>query len=504
MRSKTNACLTGTCLLLLSMSLWLHSKLRETDCHSPHISTFDNNDIVDANTSSTLRELNPSADQNRLHSDSELHEMKASKFAGIYVPTLLDEDMVSQVSVIKEDLFKYHVCMFENVCIQPKRTIMYTKTPQAAKLLNKKYAGCFKKRSNLTELDERFCRCFGPEAFMKFLPFNQRELPEINKTPTYLVYQWLPHHHLSHFAFSTVQMHSVLQNDAFYSLPRFETILFQDIPPDGFTEYEESLWNIIKAGGKLDSVKKIEFLRNSDAEVRNETVSQCFATIYTSNQPENYAHRRKDLDVFKKSAEKVLGLDITTRECPPSRVLLLVRNAVNNTRQRKMSNRWNVLKLLENKGLTQIDILDLNGTLTLQEQASFISRYGLIISSHSSQLTNLLFAHKNAAVMEVSIVFKPAFRQLGLMSRTHYVISVGHKPEKVGYNYRKFYPRIMNECNFTRMAMGDVKHCPMTFKEVEAMKNSDYRVHLDYFEKDLDRALAHLESKCVRQAGWVL
>ncbi|KAI9341378.1 hypothetical protein BDR26DRAFT_860333 [Obelidium mucronatum] len=422
--------------------------------------------------------------------------------SGKLIPIFNDPDrIVSQIRVVKDDLLEYHVCRYENVCVSPNETLLFTTTSEAAAELEMKYSKCYKKsRSSLSALDRKFCDCFSVQVGYRFFAQDpQRPLPAFETIPTYLIYNWLPHHHLSHFAFSTVHFHSVLQHQQFYSLPKFKRVIFQDLPPDGLTDYEKAMWDIILAGGKLESLQEIQFLR------RNASM-QCYKSIYSSKQSEVYARSKADIDVFKKSAEKVLGLDITNRECPPSRTLLLVRSngTIQGNRMRTMVNQWHVMKLLEKKGLTQVDVLDMNGTMSLRDQAHMISRYGLIISSHSSQLTNLLFAHNNAAVMEVGIIYKPAFRNLGLMARTFYINSVGHKPERVGYWYRGFYPRISRECNFTRMAQGDVSSCPMSTKEIEAMKNSDYRVHLEYFEKDLDLALNFLEGKCWRSAGWIL
>ncbi|KAJ3284906.1 lariat debranching enzyme [Rhizoclosmatium sp. JEL0117] len=195
----------------------------------------------------------------------------------------------------------------------------------------------------------------------------------------------------------TVHFHSILQHETFYSLPKFKRVLFQDIPPDGLTAYEKDMWEIIKYGGKLNALQEIQFLRSLNGE------PQCYKSIYSSKQSEVYARTPSDLDVFKTSAEKVLGIDITKKQCPPSRTLLLVRSngTITGHRMRTMVNQWHVLRLMESKGLTQIDVRDMNGTMTLKEQAQMISQYGLIISSHSSQLTNLLFAHNNAAVMEM-------------------------------------------------------------------------------------------------------
>ncbi|KAJ3208099.1 hypothetical protein HDU82_002951 [Entophlyctis luteolus] len=438
----------------------------------------------------------------------------------------VDDGMWSQVYVPIEDAPGYRVCHFENVCVTANATYIFAQNATLG--LERRFKKCFtKQQSALSPLDSRFCDCFSKPAPYVFVKQTSPEVFEaFDANLTYMVYNWLPHHHISHFAFSTVNLHSLLQHEAYYSLPKFKKILFQDLPPGGFTEYEQDLWNIITHGNKLQSVENIEFLRDGTSFIWLETDSNlelshiqqqqqkppkqqqpgmCFKHLYSSKLSEIYSRSRSDLSTFRKSAEKVLGLDITSEVCPPSRVLIVTRGAsLNGTRQRAMLNKWHVLKMLDEKGITQIDEIDLNSNMTLKEQAQTIAKYGLIISSHSSQLTNLLFAHKNAVVMEVGVIYKPAFRNLGVMAGTYYINSVGHKPDKVGYYYRGLYPRLERECNFTLMGMGNLSTCRLSSKEIEAMKNSDYRVRLDFFEKDLDNALAFLESKCVRRAGWKL
>ncbi|KAJ3071276.1 hypothetical protein HDU98_005586 [Podochytrium sp. JEL0797] len=425
----------------------------------------------------------------------------ASESPAQRIPVFQDASVLSQIQVIQNDHLGYNVCKYERVCVTPNETILFSTTESQAQSLESKYSKCFKKqRITLSPLDRKFCECFTVNVGFKFVAQRSTDpVIQFDPAPTYLIYNWLPHHHLSHFAFSTVHFHSTVQHAVFYGITGLKRIVFQDLPP-GFTPYEQGIWDIIRHGGKLEAIRDVQFL------TEREGVPQCYQEMYSSKQSEIYAHTPRDLDVFKQSAEEVLDLDLTSNPCPPSRTLLLVRTngTIKGHRMRTMMNQWHVLRLLEAKGITQIDVQDMNATLSLQQQAAMMSSYGLIISSHSSQLTNLLFAHRNAVVMEVSVIYKPAFRNLGVMSRTHYINSVGHKPDKVGYSYRGLYPRLERECNFTRMAEGDVKACPMSVKEVEAMKNSDYRVHLERFERDLEEAVGFLEGKCWRRAGWVL
>ncbi|ORY44384.1 hypothetical protein BCR33DRAFT_220287 [Rhizoclosmatium globosum] len=171
------------------------------------------------------------------------------------IPVFHDDSVISQIRVVKDDVLGYNVCLYENVCVYPNQTVIYTRTAETADFLEKKYSKCFKKaRTTLSALDRKFCECFSVQVGYRFQPLQHHDpsayLTAFDDSPTYLIYNWLPHHHLSHFAFSTVHFHSILQHETFYSLPKFKRVLFQDIPPDGLTAYEKDMWEIIKYGGK--------------------------------------------------------------------------------------------------------------------------------------------------------------------------------------------------------------------------------------------------------------
>ncbi|ORY33216.1 hypothetical protein BCR33DRAFT_520909 [Rhizoclosmatium globosum] len=136
------------------------------------------------------------------------------------LPAFVRNDMVSNVFYIAHDVFKYGVCEYQNVCVASNETIIYTTTPKAAEELTKKYKNCAKG-------NDAFCRC-NKRSGVRFLPINNQITFE--SEPTWLMYQWLPRHHIAHFAFSMIQFHSILLHRDFYTLPNFTTLLFQDNP----------------------------------------------------------------------------------------------------------------------------------------------------------------------------------------------------------------------------------------------------------------------------------
>ncbi|KAJ3018645.1 UNVERIFIED_CONTAM: hypothetical protein HDU68_011060 [Siphonaria sp. JEL0065] len=397
-----------------------------------------------------------------------------------------DPEILSQIITRTKNKYKYEVWELRNVCISTNETVIYTATPAKAATLNAKYKGC--KKGN-----DPFCACMKRSGVrFEALESDRVNFIAFDQTPTWLMYQWLPRHHVAHYAFSLVQFHSILLHSKHYDLPSFESILFQD-NPSPLNNYEKSLLEIVKQSGYLANLRSIDFLSKEAQEykpVKNET--KCFQSIHTSRMSEVYSTNSEDLDVFRQSAERVLGLNITGSICPPNHAVILVRNKAKKGRQRVMKNIDQVIRLLNKKGIHHVDVVDLNGSQTLQQQASMISKYGLIISSHSSQLANLLFAHRNAVVMEMSVVYKPAFRTLGNMARLKYINSVGHRPDKSARSYiQKLFGRLEKTCN-----VAVVNGCNITSVERETLKSADYWVNLKTFERDLNEGIGFLNEKC--------
>ncbi|KAJ3076234.1 hypothetical protein HDU98_004847 [Podochytrium sp. JEL0797] len=409
------------------------------------------------------------------------------------VPFFSDPEIVSQMYTYRQDKFRYEVCELQLVCIASNETVMYTTTPEAADRLNEKYKGCIKSI-------DAFCICMKRSG----VRFESVMYPQTFETkPTWLMYQWLPRHHVAHYAFSLIQFHSILLHSIYYSLPSFERILFQD-NPSPLNPYETTLLEIAQDAHTLPNLASVEFLstQSHEYEARHGNTTRCFESVYTSRLSEVYATSPLDLDVFRGNAEKRLQLPgITSDTCPPLKALVLVRKHTKKGRQRKMKNMEQVISLLNGKGVSQVDVLDLNGSQSLLQQAQIISQYGLIISSHSSQLANMLFARRNAVVMEVSVVYKPAFRVLGQMARLKYINSVGHAPDKGSREYvHKLYAKIQKTCT-----TGDMwkEGCGLTTAEKEALKSVDYVADLGIFERDLDEGLQFLRIACNgTNAGW--
>ncbi|KAI9348101.1 hypothetical protein BDR26DRAFT_931177 [Obelidium mucronatum] len=358
-----------------------------------------------------------------------------------------DLEVISNVIVRREDAFKYRVCELRNVCISNNETIIFTTTDAKAKALTTKYKGC--KKGN-----DAFCTCLKRSGvrFQALKNSSTSTLESFETTPTWLMYQWLPRHHVAHFAFSMIQFHSILLHTGYYNLPPFQTILFQDNPAP-LNKYETALLGIVKSTGNLAALKNLEFLSHNSYEYQSitaENITRCFHSIHTSRQSEVYATSPEDLDVFRKTAETALNLNITVSPCPPTKAVILVRGKAK-------------------KGIHTVDVLDLNGSQSLEEQAALISQYGLIVSSHSSQT-------------------------LGTMARLKYINSVGHAPDKSSrVHIQKLFGRVQKSCgvNITR-----ANDCIVATADRETLKSVDYWVNLETFERDLNEGLSFVNEQC--------
>ena len=92
------------------------------------------------------------------------------------------------------------------------------------------------------------------------------------------------------------------------------------------------------------------------------------------------------------SASAAIGLS----SCPPSSAVLIYRP------DRSILNQGELLSLLKAKYNLLLHPTAVDGSTSSFEQARIFASAGLILSPHSSQLVNVMFAHSSAAVVEVT------------------------------------------------------------------------------------------------------
>ncbi|KAJ3055724.1 hypothetical protein HDU99_007510, partial [Rhizoclosmatium hyalinum] len=210
------------------------------------------------------------------------------------------------------------------------------------------------------------------------------------------------------------------------------------------------------------------------------------------------------LDAFKRAASEVLGIDTGSNQsspCPPRKAAIVIRQS--GMGLRKITNLDKVIKVLKKAtNLPQIDIIAPSEKHSLREQAEMFSAYGLIISSHSSQLANMIFAHTNSVVIEVGPIYKRAFRHLGEMSRLKYINSFRHRPVNVPVGISKQFDGLLKTCDFERMMHEMHFRCNLTAEEHVLLSRADFVVHLKRFRDAVEEGLMHLNSVCSSSGGW--
>ena len=143
----------------------------------------------------------------------------------------------------------------------------------------------------------------------------------------------------------------------------------------------------------------------------------------------------KEGDAFREKAYNYFG--IKQCNCPPKRILVLRRKGEN----RDYANVYTIHKAIEEMfPNTEVNWIHLNGEMTAKDQAMIAASYGIIISVHGSQMTNIIFAQPNAAVIELApINWNDVWqRYLSAFYRLHHQIVVQGYPDPKRVPYEEF------------------------------------------------------------------
>ncbi|KAJ3307488.1 hypothetical protein HDU76_004633 [Blyttiomyces sp. JEL0837] len=391
-------------------------------------------------------------------------------------------EFVSKLNMMIPNPPSYRICKFENICVEGKRAIFFTRSEELTQNLRAMMNCCNATKeqpcpmAEFTSEDKLFCPCFTKESEIVFetLPPLQKSFyffgsflkapTATNTDPRFLgnawyISQWLCglSHHIAHFSYNLVQFYAALLHREFYQLPsKLDTIVWQD-GTESFIPFEQQYWDVI------------------------------------TNTSVGIAMGLANIDI----GGEVSGAKRSS--CPPQRTIILKRKRGHGLRW--ILNQNDMIELMQNKGIHEIDVVQISEDHSLQEQAQIFASFGLMISSHSSQLANLVFAHENAVVIEASPIFKPAFRHLGIMSRLKYINSVGHMPEE---NEAPILEAIKARgCDLEKMIEVAGYDCNITREEREPLKMANFYMDLAVFERQLDESLAHLEEVCKGSGGWL-
>jgi hypothetical protein len=212
------------------------------------------------------------------------------------------------------------------------------------------------------------------------------------------------------------------------------------------------------------------FYRNQHDYINQPFGNLCFKTAYMVENSERYFSSRQEAVAFRQliqqrlssSYRKELGrpLDLN-RKCPIARAVVLQR--VEGAGLRSILNYGVIGRVLARHGVQSYENISINGATPSLKQIDMFATFGLMISSHSSQLKNLAFAADFSIVIETTVkgFYKNAFSTGTQYANIIYVHSQGHVSEKeidttsADFNHRRLMESnyLLDEALFERDLM---------------------------------------------------
>ena len=211
----------------------------------------------------------------------------------------------------------------------------------------------------------------------------------------------------------------------------------------------------------------------------------CFNETYFAGSNEYYESRSQANEI-RRRLHAYFG--IQELACPPRRILVVRRE--NETRDY-----WNlntVRRVVEQFGYP-VDYFHFNSNLTAREQALKISQYGLIISPHGSQLSNLIFAQPRIAVIELTpLQWGVEFYRLGRANSMHYqIVEQGYSVSPY-FTYEEF-----------KEAYGKIKKGVDPGKIQKYIKFGKYVIDPVALEKAINNSLGYLKNMTEACNNWL-
>lgn len=184
----------------------------------------------------------------------------------------------------------------------------------------------------------------------------------------------------------------------------------------------------------------------------------CFKTAYIVKNSERYFSSRQEAVAFRQLIQQKLSscyrkelgrpLDLN-RICPIARAVVLQR--AEGAGLRSILNYGVVGRVLARHGIRTYENISINGVTSSLKQIDMFATFGLMISSHSSQLKNLAFAADFSIVIETTVkgFYKDAFSTGTQYANIIYAHSQGHISEKaINTTSADFNHRRLLESNY--------------------------------------------------------
>ena len=285
--------------------------------------------------------------------------------------------------------------------------------------------------------ENSLCRpCFHPQFTFSVLPYEwsrdvsamtaeQREQYRVKPDPflpasspaltsglhplsfdhSWSVHKWVRHQHIAHWAQKLLMFQSVFQHRSLFRhlLPEPDSLLFHDTDAD-VTEHQQAILNSSLHSALDDSPLLLQQQRQRivwASELESRSALSLLTPLRRLSLTPHYgifSTHSDDTIAFRSSVYARFELPPVSR-CPPPQVTLLYRE------NRRMLNQRQIIDLLQSEFRLQPVVATVNETSSSREQVSLFARSGLMLSSHSSQLINVLFSQPGSAVVEVSPEF---------------------------------------------------------------------------------------------------
>ena len=242
-----------------------------------------------------------------------------------------------------------------------------------------------------------------------------------------LVDTYVKGHQIGHWIEKLVLLHSVLLHAPLYpALSSVDGIIFNRLDPP-LTEHEAFVLRVATARlpSALDA-RHMLWSRDFESTVVSTGArvvgSRCFERVTYSPLLATIAHSAADANAYRARAYALAWQDSAARPeerqllasslrplsetCPPPRALLLFRAEDMWPRRRLILNGHELaVAVLAELGI-HFELVTISASNTTAEQLALFASAGLVVSSHSSQLANVVFAPPRAAVVEVTPMFQ--------------------------------------------------------------------------------------------------
>lgn len=324
----------------------------------------------------------------------------------------------------------YKLCSFTNVCASnDKLFFAHHDQGQVAKWKEEWNEKCWKVAH---WLQPPICNCFHPGFLPDFLTPDQLALDrtlthQSEFTHTWGVHKWVWEHHIAHWAQKLIIWQSTYQHAPFDNLPPIDSILFHDSDPP-LSDHETVIFDAVLSALQPPRTHPIAQMRGAEREkwtVWAQTLRDkksaaestlaaqlssgqaptldpshltCFERLSFSPFYGMFSTHPDDTANFRNAVYAHFGLPLATR-CPPRRAVLLYRN------NRVIVNRDELRAMLKKEYDLEVEYVTIDEKSTSEEQVTLFATTGLLLSSHSSQMINVLFSPPGSAMVEIAPEF---------------------------------------------------------------------------------------------------